>query len=232
VIDTVVVDDDFRVAEIHAEFVAGVPGYRVVAKAHTAGAALDAITRVAPHLVLLDVYLPDASGLEVLRRLRALPGGGPDVILLTAARELTAVRAAMRAGALQYLLKPVDFGALRARLEAYAELHARPEATGELDQHDVDDMFSLLRTPARGAGGATAALSPTAQAIVTVLRAHPDGLNATAVAEQVGVSRATAQRHLSTLVRAGVAVLDLDYGTSGRPPHRYRLADPTSVHRA
>ena len=227
-IDAVVVDDDFRVADIHAEFVAGVPGYRVVARAQTAAAALDAITRLSPDLVLLDVYLPDASGLEVLRRLRVLPGGGPDVILLTAARELAAVRAAMRAGALQYLLKPVDFAALRARLEAYAELHARQEATRELDQHDVDDMFSLLRTPARG-GGATAALSPTAQAIVTVLRAHPGGLNATAVAEEVGVSRATAQRHLSTLVRAGVTELDLDYGTSGRPPHRYRLANPTSV---
>jgi response regulator of citrate/malate metabolism len=229
VIDTVVVDDDFRVADIHAEFVAGVPGYRVVARAHTAGAALDAITRLAPDLVLLDVYLPDASGLEVLRRLRALPGGGPDVILLTAARELAAVRAAMRAGALQYLLKPVDFGALRARLQAYAELHSRQEATRELDQHDVDDMFSLLRTPAHGAGGSPAALSPTAQAIVAALREHPDGLVATAVAEQLGASRATAQRHLSTLVRAGIVVLDLDYGTSGRPPHRYRLSNPTSV---
>ena len=230
-IDTVVVDDDFRVAGIHAEFVADVPGYRVVAKAHTAGAALDAITRLSPDLVLLDVYLPDASGLDVLRRLRALPGGGPDVILLTAARELAAVRAAMRAGALQYLLKPVDFGALRARLEAYAELHARQAATGELDQHDVDDMFSLLRTPAGTAAGGTGALSPTAQAVVTALRAHPDGLNAAAVAEEVGVSRATAQRHLSTLVRAGVAALDLDYGTSGRPPHRYRLAAPKAAQR-
>jgi response regulator of citrate/malate metabolism len=231
VIDVVVVDDDFRVAEIHAEFVASVPGYRVLAQAHTATAALEAIGRRRPDLVLLDVYLPDASGLEVLRRLRALPGGGPDVILLTAAREMEAVRTAMRAGALQYLLKPVDFTALRARLEAYAELHALQAEAGELDQRDVDGMFGLLRTPAAdGADLPPAVRSPTAQRVVAALRESQEGLMATDVAERVGVSRATAQRYLSTLVRAGVVELDLDYGATGRPRHRYRLQNATSVH--
>jgi response regulator of citrate/malate metabolism len=223
VIGVVVVDDDFRVAEIHAEFVADVPGYEVLARAHTASAALEAIGRRRPDLVLLDVYLPDASGLEVLRRLRALPGGGPDVILLTAAREMEAVRTAMRAGALQYLLKPVDFAALRTRLEAYAELHALQAEAGDVDQRDVDDMFGLLRPPAAGGELPPAVRSPTAQRVVAALREAQDGLMATDVAERVGVSRATAQRYLSTLVRAAVVELDLDYGTTGRPRHRYRV---------
>jgi DNA-binding transcriptional ArsR family regulator len=48
---------------------------------------------------------------------------------------------------------------------------------------------------------------------------------ATDVADRVGISRATAQRHLSGLVRAGVVELGLDYGSTGRPRHRYRMAD-------
>jgi response regulator of citrate/malate metabolism len=220
VIDVVVVDDDFRVADVHAEFVATVPGFRAVARAHSAAAALDAVARTRPDLVLLDVYLPDASGLEVLRRLRALPGGGPDVILLTAARELAAVRRALRHGALQYLLKPVDFDALRSRLENYAELHARQQRSGDVDQGEVDEMFSLLRAGDAGTG----VRSPTADGVERTLRAAPAGLTAAEVAEHVGISRATAQRYLATLVRAGVVELRLDYGSTGRPRHRYHLA--------
>lgn len=223
-IATVVVDDDFRVADIHADVVAGVPGFHVVGRAHTAAAALDAIARLQPQLVVLDVYLPDASGLEVLRRLRTLPGGGPDVIVLTASREVAAVRAAMRAGVLQYLLKPVDFGALREWLEAYAESHARQAGAGELDQRDVDDMFSLLRSPASSTPALPAAVrSPTAERVVAALRDAPDGLTSNDVAERIGISRATAQRYLATLVRVGIVGLDLHYGATGRPRHRYRL---------
>jgi response regulator of citrate/malate metabolism len=152
------------------------------------------------------------------------------VILLTAAREMEAVRTAMRAGAMHYLIKPVDFAVLRRHLEAYAELHALEAGAGELDQRDVDGMFRLLRTPVADAARLPPELrSPTAERVVDALHEVADGLMATEVAERVGVSRATAQRYLSTLVRAGVVGLDLDYGATGRPRHRYRLLDRTSV---
>jgi len=225
VIGVLVVDDDFRVAQVHADFVGRIPGMDVVAQAHTAAAALDAATRHRPDLVLLDVYLPDASGLDLLRRLRAPPDHPPDVILLTAARDMKSVRTAMHFGALHYLVKPVDFGTLHERLTAYAELHALRGREGEIDQQEVDRLFGLMR---RG-GSVTAGLptgggSPTAEQIVTVLRDARDDLSALEVAERVGISRATAQRYLSALARSEVVRLELRYGATGRPEHRYRLA--------
>ena len=107
---------------------------RVVGLAHTAAAAFDALVKHRPDLVLLDIYLPDASGLEVLQRLRRHGEHNPDVLLLTAARDMPTVRRAMRAGALHYLIKPVDFGTLHQRLTAYAELHERRRVEGEIDQ--------------------------------------------------------------------------------------------------
>jgi response regulator of citrate/malate metabolism len=224
VIKVLIVDDDFRVAQVHADFVGRVPGMRVVAQAHTASAALDAATRHRPDLVLLDIYLPDASGLEVLRRLRRQGDHHPDVLLLTAARDMRSVRAAMGAGALHYLIKPVDFGALHDRLTTYAELHERRAKEGDTDQREVDRLFGLMR---RG-GTAGAALpkgrsGPTAEQIVGVLRDAGDGLSAVEVAERVGISRATAQRYLSALARSEDVRLELRYGTTGRPEHRYRL---------
>jgi len=227
VISVLIVDDDFRVAQVHADFVGRMPEMRVAGQAHTASAALDAAARHRPDLVLLDIYLPDASGLEVLRRLRRQGDHQPDVMLLTAARDMRSVRAAMRAGALHYLIKPVDFGTLHERLTAYVELHARREKEGEIDQRDVDRLFGLMR---RG-GSVAAALpkgrsGPTAEQIVAVLRDAGDGLSAVEVAERVGISRATAQRYLSALARSEVVRLELRYGATGRPEHRYRLEQP------
>ena len=80
-----VVDDDFMVARIHTQFVERTEGFVVVGVSSSGQAALDDIARLRPDLVLLDVHLPDMTGIDVLRRLR---GGGDDVgvLMVTAAR--------------------------------------------------------------------------------------------------------------------------------------------------
>lgn len=221
-----VVDDDFRVAALHAEVVAAIPGLEVVATVHSAAAALDAAARHGPALVLLDRYLPDADGIDLLRRLRDPRGAAPDVLMLTAARDVASVRAALRAGALDYLLKPVDFAVLRARLQSWARLQARVRRDGavEVDQAEIDRLFAL-RAGVSEAPPAAGDAPPTARRVLQALRETGGERSATDVAEAVGVSRATAQRHLSTLVRTGAVALDLRYGATGRPEHLYRLAD-------
>ena len=62
-----VVDDDFMVARVHRRFVERVPGFEVVGEARTGAEAIDAVRELRPDLVLLDIYLPDMTGLEVLR---------------------------------------------------------------------------------------------------------------------------------------------------------------------
>jgi response regulator of citrate/malate metabolism len=224
-IRTLIVEDDFRVARLHSEVVEGLDGFSVVGMAHTASAALDAARNQRPHLVLLDLYLPDAGGLEVLRRLRAL-AEPPDVIVLSAAREMQSVRAAMRGGALHYLIKPFDFDDLRRRLNAYAELDAARSGERETHQQEVDHLFGLIRQPVRAQAvalpkGHSAA---TAELVLEALREAPGPLSATEVSERVGISRTTAQRYLTSLDDAGRVRLNLRYGTAGRPEHRYELA--------
>ncbi|MEW2544289.1 response regulator [Streptomyces sp. NPDC047002] len=227
-IEVLVVDDDFRVAEINAAYVARVPGFRVAARAHTAAQALMTLEQHRVDLVLLDHYLPDAPGLALIRRMRQ-EGHHADVIMVTAARDVATVSAAMRHGALQYLVKPFSFAGLRAKLEGYAALSRTLDAVGtgggEAGQEQVDRIFGALRPPEPGGGPLPKGHSaPTADLVRRVLGEASAPLSAQEVAERAGISRSTAQRYLKVLERAGRVTLTLRYGDTGRPEHRYGWA--------
>ena len=125
-IDVLVVDDDFMVARIHQTFVDRTPGFTVVGTANTADEALQAAAEKAPDLVLLDVHLPDAPGLDVLGRLREV-SPGVDVLVISSARLADAARRAV-GGPDRQLVKPFGYEALRQRLEQYR--HDREEPPG------------------------------------------------------------------------------------------------------
>lgn len=140
-IDVLVVDDDFMVARIHRGFVERIDGFRVVGTASTGEEAIAAVNEFRPDLVLLDLYLPDMFGLDVVTRLRAARHDC-DVLVISAAREAEAVRRSVRYGAVNYLLKPFGFDELRSRLEQYAARRNSPRATVVTDQADVDRVLS------------------------------------------------------------------------------------------
>lgn len=116
-IDVLVVDDDFMVARVHRTFVERVEPFRVVGVANTGEQAAHAVDELHPDLVLLDLYLPDVFGLDVIPRLRT-SGHDCDVMVISAAREADTVRGAVRHGVVDYLLKPFEFEDLRARTGA------------------------------------------------------------------------------------------------------------------
>ncbi|GGU21864.1 DUF7342 family protein [Streptomyces violascens] len=221
-IDVLVVDDDPRVADINAAYTAKVPGFRVVGQAHSAAEALARIVEQPVDLVLLDHYLPDENGLAFVRELRRL-GHHTDVIMVTAARDVATVQAAMRQGALQYLVKPFNFAGLRTKLEAYAVLRRTLDGGGEAEQAEVDRIFGALSVPAEP--DLPKGHSPTtADLLRRVLKEAEGPLSAQEIAERAGVSRQTAQRYLKLLERAGRVRLGLRYGETGRPEHRYEWA--------
>jgi response regulator of citrate/malate metabolism len=96
-IRTLIVDDDFQLASIHADYVDRFEDFTVAGLAHTAAAAAEAV-QLHPDLILLDLYLPDEGGLSLLARLRDGPGPDPDVIAITAAHDMASVRSAMKLG--------------------------------------------------------------------------------------------------------------------------------------
>ncbi|GFM20974.1 MULTISPECIES: response regulator [Mycobacteriaceae] len=216
--DVLVVDDDFMVAEIHRRFVERVDGFRVVGVARTGREALDAVRDHHPELILLDVYLPDMTGLDVLQTLRAA-GEGVGVIMITAARELDTVRGALHGGAADYLTKPFEFAQLQAKLAAYAARADALEAGPAVDQSTIDSLF--------GSPGATRqhevlpkGLSAETGELVLAAARRVGEVSAAECADIVGISRVSARRYLEHYLSAGALQLRLQYGV-GRPERRY-----------
>ncbi len=224
-IAVLVVDDDESVAAVHRGYTDSVAGFRVVGVVHRGGDVLPAVRDLRPDLVLLDVHLPDISGTDVLRLLRA-EGLDVDVIAVTAAREVDTVREAMAGGVVHYLVKPFALAAFRERLLAYAEHRARLRGVESIaDQAAVDRLLQgRQRAPSTVVlpkGLSTRTLAVVVQAL---RESAPDDLSAAEVAERCGIARVSARRYLEHLEHEGQAVVLPRYGGAGRPENGYRWA--------
>src|SRR5687767_10863169 len=122
-----IIDDDTRVSASLARTLAG-DGYVVGCK-DSAESALAHLAADPPEVVLSDVRMPDMSGLELLRIMRErMPG--IDVVLMSAYHDLPVVAEAMREGAVDFLMKPLDVHQLRSVLGRVFEDRAlrKPES--------------------------------------------------------------------------------------------------------
>ncbi|MFC4590555.1 response regulator [Sphaerisporangium corydalis] len=216
-IRVLVVDDDFRVADLHARYVGRLAGFEVAGVARTAAEAVELAGRLSPHLALLDQYLPDASGTSIAPRL------GCDVIMLTAAAERVVVREALRRGVVNYLVKPFSEADLAERLRAYARFRGHLGGDHSLDQAEIDRAVRVLHEGDHvDAAVRKGRSSQTARLVIDAVRTAGGPVTATDVAARLGLSRATAQRYLSDLAADGRITVGLRYGTTGRPEHLYR----------
>ena len=111
-----IVEDEADAAELFAEMMR-VSGFRV-RKTSSSAPALSMMTEEKPDLVLLDIMMPDVSGLDILRRMRqddmlaSIP-----VVVVSAKSMPTDIRDGMEAGASIYLTKPVGFLELKEAVE-------------------------------------------------------------------------------------------------------------------
>ncbi|CAL4859214.1 response regulator [Microbacterium sp. MM2322] len=230
-IRVLVVDDDQGARALHSRFVDAAPGFTV---AGAAGTGRDALAQSASgvDLVLLDMRLPDISGVEVLHRLRTFGDAGPDVLVISSSQDQTTVRQALAARVVGYLVKPFTEAALRERLERYREeRQARSDAGRErpLAQGEIDRLLATggIRTVSSSRAGSRALpkglAATTLERVLAALDAAT-GRSVVEVAAACEMSRATAHRYLTHLAGSGAIAVSHRYGRRGRPEVLYRLA--------
>lgn len=111
-----VVDDSKIVRKVTRKIYEGL-GY-IVSEAEDGAQALEACKQAYPDLIMLDWHMPVMNGLEFLRALRHLDGGGaPVVIFCTTETEFSRIQEAIMSGANEYVMKPFDEDIIKGKLE-------------------------------------------------------------------------------------------------------------------
>jgi DNA-binding response OmpR family regulator len=165
-----VVEDDRAVAEALVEGIAR-EGYQVHHEATAAGAVAHARS-AHPHLIVLDVRLPDGTGFDVCRELRRSGTRAP-ILMLTVQADEVDIALGLEMGADEYVTKPYRSRELLARIRALLR-----RAYGELSSADADLLFAgdlvIDRASARVTRGERAIdLTPTEFRLLAFLAQHP-----------------------------------------------------------
>lgn len=224
IISMLIVENDPMVADLHKRCAASVPGFEIIDVVATGAGAVRAIRARRPDLALLDVYLPDMDGVKVLREIRRL-NLPTDVIIVTAARDTATIRQVFRFGAVDYIIKPFKPVRLVSALNSYEALRNSLNRRSSFDQEALDHL--ALGKPIHNRQGRLpkGLHEVTLQRVWSYLRQQDRPLSAEDVASGTGLARVTARRYLEYLGKSGKAVIELQYGSVGRPVNRYRLCD-------
>lgn len=220
-IRTLIVDDDALTIELHRSYLQRIDGFVVAGECAGARAALSAVldrSSTDPFdLVLLDITMPDGSGIDVLRALRAR-SAAIDVIAITGVRDAETVRQMAALGVYQYLVKPFPFAVFQERLTAYRAHrdHARSTA-GEATQAEIDALLGRSTGTIPIPKGLSVA---TLQKVTAELRTT-GAVSASEAAARLGMSRVSVRRYLEHLAESGVVIRSARYGARGRPETEY-----------
>lgn len=214
-----IVEDDPMVLEISKEFLKKVPHFILIGSAGTGEDALMKIKELNPDLVLLDKFLPDISGIDILVKLRSerIPC---DVIMITAARDVSVIKEAMRLGAVDYMVKPFRLERYKKALEDYYRTTRRIDKLNELKQEDIDEWLGNSDETIDLPKGLN---ELTMKQIIVELIKSATPITAEDLASQVGMSRVTVRRYLDFLAKNDRATIEMEYGRVGRPTRLYSI---------
>lgn len=219
-INVIIAEDDFRVAQIHEAYLAEVEQMNVVGKASNAKETLELMDKQKVDLILLDVYMPDKLGTDLLGIIRE---NYPevDIIMITAATDKTFINKALNYGVEHYLVKPITIERFKDTMEQYKKKKKLFSTVTEVNQDLLDTLFGRadkeMEKPLLPSGIDFVTLKKVRE----IIASETDGITSEKVGKKMGASRTTARRYLEYLVGTNEATSEHVYGIVGRPERRY-----------
>lgn len=220
-INVFIVEDDPMVLEVNKNFLEKLSSFQLIGNAMSGNEALKLLKKEPIDLVLLDIYLPDISGVELLYEIRKLDIPA-DVIAITAARDAETVHQLFRLGTVDYLVKPFRFERFKAAMENYNRMWSNLQNTQAVSQEDIDAWNRKKQTlpiePLPKGLNET-----TLKQIVLALLEQKEAITAEQLAQYLGMARVTVRRYLEYLECQKQVEVGMEYGRVGRPTHFYSM---------
>lgn len=217
----VIVEDDPMVSLLDRTFTEKDPRFQVVQTFSDGQSALAWLCHNPVDLLILDVYMPICTGLELLRELRAREVE-TDAIMVTAANDTKTVDALLKLGVVDYLVKPFVYERFQQALDTFCR-HRQAIAGDAVSQNALDHLFPGTASDHQPPKGVQ---ESTLERIRACLHAAPQqGLPSDALSQRTGLSAATVRHYVNYLVEQGEIISTVNYDTGGRPCRLYRYPD-------
>jgi response regulator of citrate/malate metabolism len=225
-INVIIIEDDADAANIYKQFTDQMERFHVVATASTGEQALQILKVIQPQLLLLDVFLPDMNGIDLLREIRK-QYRGIDVILITAANDTKTVSEAIHGGAFGYLVKPVIVDKLIATLRDYEVFRGQLHQEPVVNQEKIDVYFRKNQQPSIVQESPIVTYPKgidkhTLKLVRTATQKMQGSQSADELSRKVGISYSTMRRYLEYLVSLEEIEIEIIYGSVGRPERKYK----------
>ncbi|QGH36839.1 response regulator [Gracilibacillus salitolerans] len=216
-----ITEDDYRVASIHEGFLKHIEDCEVVFKSLTADDTLDKLQGTDVDLILLDTYMPDRLGTEIIEEIKEIK---PDIgiIMISAGTDKEIVREALKKGIFDYIIKPVSLERFVDTVKKFKQFYEEIDKKDEVDQKLLDTYFGRSSTVFSEPDQNTPkGIDPLTLKKVKEILKDAKGVTAEEMGRQMGASRTTARRYLEYLISEGECQAELEYGIVGRPERKY-----------
>lgn len=226
---TVIIEDDPVITQLNRQYVEKDSRFTVVQTFSAAHPALFWLRNNLVDLIILDMYMPQMSGLELLRILRA-EGVNADVIMVTSADDAATIESFIRLGVTDYLIKPFGYERFQLALKNFCDhwdtIHQDPNHPHKFTQNQLDNVLLHLTasSPPPAPGGMPKGLQrQTLTLLQDYLKENPQGHTCDDIASHVDLSVVTVRRYMNYLAEQHLVDSDMDYNTGGRPCIVYKL---------
>ncbi|MBU5266840.1 response regulator [Virgibacillus proomii] len=225
-IKIVIAEDDFRVASIHEQFLSQIDDVKVVGKALNGEETMKVIQDREVHLLLLDIYMPDILGIDLLPKIRNL-SSSIDIIMITAATDIDMVKNSLNYGVFDYIIKPLKMERFLETIEKYKQKRKLIQSHVCVGQKEVDQLFMAKASQTEKAvrNNLPKGIDPlTLEKVKAIIKQGRKGITAEEMSEKMGASRTTARRYLEYLTSMKEVKAELQYGIVGRPERIYIIS--------
>lgn len=216
-IKVLIVEDDPMVAKFNAKYLESMLAFQVIGIARNVKEAWQYYHNQKIDLILLDVYLEQDRGIDMLVELRNKLNP-VDIIMITAANDSETIQLALHHGVIDYLIKPFSYERFEKALNKYLLKYKTITKTDQLNQTDLDKIF--LESTSKLSGDYMLPKGLTKRTLSLIIRHILDKnkhFSAAELAESTGVSRVSIRKYLNFLVDKEYLTMEISYQDRGRP---------------
>lgn len=225
-LNVLVVDDDAMVAELNRCYIGQIPGFSCCSVASTLKQARESVLHSEQRvdLILLDIYMQQENGLDLLPDLRAAKCN-IDVIVISSAADAQTIQQSLHYGVVDYLIKPFQFSRFEEALASWQYKKSLKDQHPWYQQADVDILLHGLPTEVTESHRLPKGLTPqTLRTLCCWINEHQDcEFSTDDLAAAVAISRVSCRKYLIWLAQRKILSTNLHYGLTGRPVYHYRL---------